>query len=100
MTCQFWSQEVNGVCNLHSSDSFSLTINIVSAVLVLIGIFFDVLVLIFVGTMAIYGDEGDAEYRMIPMQSFNDANGEEIFRSDGKCIQQNAKNVSQYLKDH
>lgn len=74
MTCQYWSQEGDRICLLHASDSFSMAINIVSAVLVLIGIFFDVLVLIFVGDMPIYGDEGDGEYRMIPMERFNVAN--------------------------
>lgn len=41
-----------------------------SAILVLIGIVFDVLVFIFVGDLELYGDEGDSEYRMIPMQTF------------------------------
>lgn len=76
MTCQFWSQEANGVCYLHSSDTFSLAINIVSAVLVLVGIFFDVLVFIFVDDMPIYGDQGDSEYRMIPMEPVINGNRE------------------------
>lgn len=71
MTCQYWSQDKIAVCLLHSSDTFGNTLNIVSAVLVLIGIFFGVLVLIFVGDMEIYGKQGDGEYRMIQMQTFN-----------------------------
>lgn len=84
MTCQFWSQEVNGVCYLHSSDTFSMSINIVSAVLVMIGIFFDVMVFVFVGDMEIYGDDGDAEYRMIPMETFNGVNAEERIHAGGR----------------
>lgn len=69
-TCQFWSSDQQK-CFLHDSPSFGNILNIVTASLIAVSIFFDVLVFIFVQDIDLYGEEiEDNNYRLIPMQTY------------------------------
>lgn len=76
ITCEYWShqpgataEDVAAVCQLHAGRSFANALNIVSALLMLIAVFFDVLVWAFAGDVELFGDEeADREYRIVPMR--------------------------------
>lgn len=67
--CQLWSSDLQK-CFLHDSPTFGNILNIVTAALIGVSIFFDILVFIFVRDLDLYGEEiEDNNYRLIPMQS-------------------------------
>lgn len=83
ITCEYWSHGGDrepAVCQLHAGQSFANALNIVSAVLMLIAVFFDVLVWAFAGDVELF-DEGEAEgeYRMVAMRTM-------AAETDGGCL--------------
>ncbi|KAJ6647839.1 Solute carrier organic anion transporter family member 74D [Pseudolycoriella hygida] len=69
-TCQYWSADQQK-CYLHESPTFGNILNIVTASLVGVSIFFDILVFFFVRDLELYGEEvEDNDYRLIPMQTY------------------------------
>lgn len=68
--CQYWSSDQQK-CFLHESPAFGNILNIVTAALIGVSILFDILVLIFVRDLELYGEEiEDTNYRLIPMQTY------------------------------
>ncbi|XP_058446033.1 solute carrier organic anion transporter family member 74D [Malaya genurostris] len=65
--CQFWSSDQRR-CFIHETPFFGTTVNILTAVLILIGVIFDCLVFYFVRELPLYGDDPDDAYRPIEMR--------------------------------
>lgn len=74
--CQFWASD-KYTCFLHESRGFGDVLNIVTAVLVAIGVIFDILVYFYVKDLPLYGDDiPDDAYMPIPMQQLSPVNRE------------------------
>ncbi|XP_058819784.1 solute carrier organic anion transporter family member 74D [Topomyia yanbarensis] len=65
--CQFWSSDQRR-CFIHETPFFGTTVNILTAVLIIIGVIFDILVFYFVRDLPLYGDDPDDAYRPIEMR--------------------------------
>lgn len=67
-TCQFWSSD-NVTCFLHNSTSFGNSLNVISAILVLLGLLVEILVFILIKDLPLYGDNVD-NGPMVQLQQF------------------------------
>ena len=55
-TCQYWGPDQNR-CTLHQSPTFGDILNITTAGLILIGVFFDIILFFIVKDLPLYGDD-------------------------------------------
>ncbi|XP_039449013.1 solute carrier organic anion transporter family member 1C1 [Culex pipiens pallens] len=65
--CQFWSSDQRR-CFIHESPFYGTTLNILTAVLIAVGVLFDILVFYFVRDLPLYGDDPEDAYRPIEMR--------------------------------
>lgn len=60
--CQFWSSDQRR-CFIHESPFYGTTLNVLTAVLIAVGVLFDILVFYFVRDLPLYGDDPEDAYR-------------------------------------
>ncbi|XP_055597339.1 solute carrier organic anion transporter family member 1C1 [Uranotaenia lowii] len=65
--CQLWSTDERR-CFIHETPIFGNIINILTAVLIAVGVVFEILVFYFVKDLPLYGDDPDDAYRPIEMR--------------------------------
>uniref|UniRef100_A0A1Q3FKV0 Putative organic anion transporter polypeptide n=2 Tax=Culex tarsalis TaxID=7177 RepID=A0A1Q3FKV0_CULTA len=65
--CQFWSSDQRR-CFIHESPFYGTTLNILTAVLIAVGVLFDILVFYLVRDLPLYGDDPEDAYRPIEMR--------------------------------
>ncbi|XP_062545501.1 solute carrier organic anion transporter family member 1C1 [Armigeres subalbatus] len=70
--CQFWSSDQRR-CFIHENPFFGTTLNILTAVLIAIGVLFEILVFYFVRDLPLYGDDPDDAYSPIEMRLISQA---------------------------
>lgn len=70
MTCEYWSQD-GLFCYLHDAHSFGNAINIVSAILSLVAVIFEIIILFFVKDLELYGSDTILFPNPIEMQPMN-----------------------------
>nr|XP_019932895.2 solute carrier organic anion transporter family member 1C1 [Aedes albopictus] len=65
--CQFWSTDQRR-CFIHENPFFGTTLNILTLVLIAIGVLFEILVFYFVRDLPLYGNDPDDAYSPIEMR--------------------------------